>query len=315
MAAYQASSHVYLHAPFAFSCRAPCSAYCIIRVKPVFKNPMDLLDQLSRQEKAQFDIQFRHRINAARVAVKAQIPFFDRHFGAVASEWKADKSRVTFADLALSSQLTEALAADFKTDLILSEESSIEGQPISVDTEFSWLLDPIDGTNNFALGFSVCAISVALMYRGYPIYGFIYDHSSRSLIEGGYGYGLLIDQKKCQRSHLAEQAQRIIGMHYPMAPDVVAQYQSLLSRYRVRCLGSGTLTLLYVAMGPYCGIIDYGVKHWDIAAAYAICEAVGIDFRFIQQAPFPLKRFHTDAQSCAYYAGDAAFMAEVEALQ
>ena len=117
---------------------------------------MNLLDQLSRQEKSQFDIQFRHRINAARMAVKAQIPFFDRHFGAVASEWKADKSRVTFADLALSSQLTEALAADFKTDLILSEESSIEGELISVDTEFSWLLDPIDGTNNFALGFCVC---------------------------------------------------------------------------------------------------------------------------------------------------------------
>ena len=276
---------------------------------------MNLLDQLSRQKKAQFDTQFRHRINAARVAVKAQIPFFQRHFGAVTSEWKADKSRVTFADLALSSQLTEALAADFKTDLILSEESSIEGEALSVDTEFSWLLDPIDGTNNFALGFSVCAISVALLYQGYPIYGLIYDHNSRSLIEGGYGYGLLVDQKKCQRSHLAEQAQRMIGMHYPMAPDVVAQYQALLSRYRVRCLGSGTLTLLYVAMGAYCGIIDYGVKHWDIAAAYAICEAVGIDFRFIQQAPFPLKSFHTQAETCAYYAGDATFIEEVDALQ
>lgn len=275
---------------------------------------MHLLDQLSRQEKAQFDPKYRHRINAARVAVKAQIAFFERHFGAVRSDWKADKTRVTFADLALSSQLTEALAADFENDLILSEESVIEGAALAVDSEFSWLLDPIDGTNNFALGFSVCAISVALLYRGYPIYGLVYDHSSGSLIEGGYGYGLLIDQKKCQRSHLAEQAQRVIGMHFPMEPALVAQYQSLLSRYRVRCLGSGTLTLLYVAMGLHCGIIDYGVKHWDIAAAYAICEAVGMDVRFIGKPPFPLKSFHTNAESCPYYAGDAIFMQEVDRL-
>ena len=87
---------------------------------------MHLLDQLSRQEKAQFDPKYRHRINAARVAVKAQIAFFERHFGAVRSDWKADKTRVTFADLALSSQLTEA-PADFENDLILSEESAIEG--------------------------------------------------------------------------------------------------------------------------------------------------------------------------------------------
>ena len=97
-----------------------------------FKNPMHLLDQLSRQEKAQFDLKYRHRINAARVAVKAQIAFFERHFGAVRSDWKADKTRVTFADLALSSQLTEALAADFENDLILSEESAIEGTSLKV---------------------------------------------------------------------------------------------------------------------------------------------------------------------------------------
>lgn len=275
---------------------------------------MHLLDHLSRQEKAQFEPKCRHRINAARVAIKAQIPFFQRHFGAVTSEWKADKSRVTFADLALSSQLSEALATDFGDDLILSEESAIEGAALSVDSEFSWLLDPIDGTNNFALGFSVCAISVALLYQGYPIYGLVYDHSSGRLIEGGYGHGLLIDQKKCQRSYLADQAQRMIGMHFPMEPAVVTQYQSLLSRYRVRCLGSGTLTLLYVAMGYHCGIIDYGVKHWDIAAAYAICEAVGIDIRFTRQAPFPLKSFHTQAENCPYYAGDATFIQEVDAL-
>ena len=59
---------------------------------------------------------------------------------------------------------------------------------------------------------------------------------------------------------------------------------------------------------------DYGVKHWDIAAAYAICEAVGMDVRFIEIA-ISIKSFHTNAESCPYYAGDATFMQEVDRLK
>ena len=71
---------------------------------------------LNRQAQAQFDLQLRHRINAGRVAVKAQTAFFGRQFGQVASEWKADDTRVTFADFAISENVFAALRRDFAED-------------------------------------------------------------------------------------------------------------------------------------------------------------------------------------------------------
>ena len=66
----------------------------------------------NRQAQARYNTQLCHRINAGRAAVKAQVGFFSRQFGEVSSEWKADDTRVTFADFAISEQLAVALRRD-----------------------------------------------------------------------------------------------------------------------------------------------------------------------------------------------------------
>ena len=76
---------------------------------------------LSRQAKLKLDVEIRHRINAGRVAIKDQIVFFRRHFGHVSSDWKADASRVTFADIAISENLFASLNKDFSDDDYCSE--------------------------------------------------------------------------------------------------------------------------------------------------------------------------------------------------
>ena len=120
----------------------------------------------NRQAQAQFDGQLRHRINAGREAVKAQTAFFGRQFGQVASEWKEDDTRVTFADFAISENVFAALRRDFVEDDYCSEEASPQDEVIDLGEGFAWIIDPIDGTNNYALGFSVCAISLALLHDG-----------------------------------------------------------------------------------------------------------------------------------------------------
>jgi myo-inositol-1(or 4)-monophosphatase len=62
-----------------------------------------------------------------------------------------------------------------------------------------------------------------------------------------------------------------------------------MSKYRVRCIGSGALMAAYVATGYLTGVIDYRVKVWDIAAAYALCESVGLKWVFTEISPFPLE--------------------------
>lgn len=265
----------------------------------------------NRQAQAQLDVQLRHRINAGRVAVRDQIAFFERQFGQVVSEWKEDDTRVTFADFAISEKIFAELRRDFPEDIFCSEEASPLDEVLQLDERFAWLVDPIDGTNNYALGFSVCAISLALLQDGMPVYGFIYDHSSKVLLEGGPGRGLLRDQKKVNRNDTAAEAQTMIGLHFPMNVDRLQQLSPLLEKYRVRCLGSGALTAAYVATGYLTGVFDDRVKVWDIAAAYALCAAMGIQFQFLAEDPFPMKSFHPHMEFSPYYAGTQSYMDEV----
>ncbi|MEN8663185.1 MAG: inositol monophosphatase family protein [Lentimonas sp.] len=270
--------------------------------------------KLNRQAQAQLDVQLRHRINAGRVAVRNQIAFFERQFGQVASEWKEDDTRVTFADFAISEKIFAELRRDFPEDDYCSEEASPMDEVLQLDAPFAWVVDPIDGTNNFALGFSVCAISLALLQDGVPVYGFIYDHSTQSLLEGGPGRGLLRDQKKVNRNDTAAEAQTMIGLHFPIDAARLQQLSPLLEKYRVRCLGSGALTAAYVATGYLTGVFDDRVKVWDIAAAFALCSAIKIEFYFLAENPFPMKTFHPRMEFSPYYAGTQNYMSEVAKL-
>ena len=266
---------------------------------------------MNRQAKSQIDHKVRHRINAGRVAIQNQIAFFTRQFGEVISEWKEDDTRVTFADFAISEKVFAELRKDFPADDFCSEEASPLDEEQTLSSPFAWIIDPIDGSNNYALGCPFCAISLALLFNGQPIYGFIYDHSSREILEGGPGYGLFSDQKKIDRDAMVADAQTMIGLHFPMSFKQLEPFADLLAKYRVRCLGSGALTASYVAKGYLTGAIDYRVKVWDIAAAYALCRSVGLTWTFIESSPFPLRTFHPHMDFSPYYAGSAPFMAEL----
>ena len=272
---------------------------------------MDMAKSRNRQAQAQFDTQLRHRINAGRVAVKGQTAFFGRQFGQVVSEWKEDDTRVTFADFAISENLFATLRRDFAEDAYCSEEASPQDEVIELGEGFAWVVDPIDGTNNYALGFPVCAISLALLHNGMPVYGFIYDYSTEALLEGGAGFGLQRNQKKVNRDLMAADAQTMFGLHFPMDAELVDQLKPLLSKYRVRCFGSGALTAAYVATGYLTGAVDYRIKVWDIAAAYALCGGAGVAFKFLEESPFPLKQFHPQMDFCPYLAGTEAFCEEL----
>jgi myo-inositol-1(or 4)-monophosphatase len=268
----------------------------------------------NRQAKAQLDVQLRHRINAGRVAVRDQVAFFGRQFGDVSSDWKADDTRVTFADFAISEKVFAELRRDFPDDDFCSEEANPLDETMELEAHFAWVIDPIDGTNNYALGCSFCAISLALLLDGEPVYGFIYDHSTEDLLEGGLGYGLLRNQKKIDRDATVADAQTMIGLHFPMAPEQMELLSGLLVKYRVRCIGSGALTAAYVATGYLTGVVDYRVKVWDIAAAYALCQSVGLHWQFTEGSPFPLKSFHPKMDFSPYYAGSDSFTEEMSAL-
>ena len=92
-----------------------------------------------------------NRIRVAKRVVLGQRARLEADTGKVGSQWKKDGSRVTETDHAISAAILTELAAEFPADQGLSEEL-IESEPIEVTSRFAWVLDPIDGTNNFAAG-------------------------------------------------------------------------------------------------------------------------------------------------------------------
>jgi myo-inositol-1(or 4)-monophosphatase len=261
------------------------------------------------------DTQLKHRINAGRVAVKSQSGFFHDQFGRVESEWKEDDTRVTFADFAISERVSAELRKSFPEDDFCSEESSPQDEVLPLRSRFTWILDPIDGTNNYAIGIPVCAISLALLKDGVPVYGFVYDMSRRVLIEGGPGIGVF--DGRSGRSVVQENlnSESLIGMHFPTGEVDCAWLTPLLAKHHIRSIGSGALIGAFTAVGILDGAIDFKVKVWDIAAFHALILAGGGEFHFFGEPLFPLREFHVSQASCPYFAGTPSFCRYIEELR
>jgi myo-inositol-1(or 4)-monophosphatase len=253
------------------------------------------------------------RAEAARRAVLGQTALLHREFGRAESRWKRDGTRVTEVDLAISENIFKELAEQFPEDQRFSEESG-QAAAVAVESTFSWVLDPIDGTNNFALGIPECAISLGLMEHGQPAYGCIYDLSRRVLMHGGPGFGMHDGDRLGRVLDVPATRESLVGFHSPLDRSLVRSAERVLSGFKIRALGSATLHLAYVAAGILEGAVDYNVKIWDLAAAAALCRAAGGEVRFLNGAQFPMRRFDLNMSRIVYVAGSPRMCELLEEL-
>ncbi len=254
------------------------------------------------------------RAQAADRAVRAQTDLLHRELGRAASQWKSDGTRVTAVDVAISENIFRELAAQFPADQYFSEESTHEGAPQPVTARFSWVLDPIDGTNNFALGIPHCAIGLALLEHGQPVYGVVYDLAGRQLIHGGPGFGVFCDARARQMKPGALDGKSIIGFHSPYDKRFAPHAALLVENFKLRGLGSSTLHLAYVAAGLIDAVVDHNVKVWDIAAAVPLVLAAGGQVEYVTPAPFPLREFDLKMGRIFYVAGSPEACAQLRAM-
>jgi myo-inositol-1(or 4)-monophosphatase len=253
------------------------------------------------------------RIEAAKAAVLAQTALLHREFGRVESRWKSDGTRVTAVDIAISENIFAALRSRFGDDQLFSEELSAEA-PIPVRSRFAWVLDPVDGTNNFALGIPHCAISLALVEDGEPVYGVIYDYSRRTLMHGGPGFGAFDGERAIRVSTEEPTRDTLIGFHSPNDKSLVPAADAVLSNFKIRGLGSATLHLAYVAAGMFGGAVDFNVKIWDLAAAIPLCRAAGGKVLFLNGERLPMKAFDLKMAPIVYAAGPPPMADRLAAL-
>lgn len=254
------------------------------------------------------------RIDAGKAAVLAQTELMHREFGRVKSEWKYDGSRVTAADLAISENIFKELGAQFPDDHYFSEELAETDVPTPVTRRFAWVLDPIDGTNNYATGIPYCAISLALLENGTPVYGIVYDMARRVLIHGGPGFGLWDGEREARVKITPPNAQSMLGFHSPFDKAFAHHATALVENFKLRGLGSSTLHLAYVAVGLLDATVDHNVRIWDIAAAVPLVWAGGGEVQFLNGEQFPMKVFNLKMARIQFVAGNAAACATLRGL-
>ena len=209
-------------------------------------------------------------------------------FGRVPATEKADGSLVTRADQWADQALREAIAQAFPDHGILSEETT----HVFPGTDWCWVIDPIDGTTNFTRGIPLWGISLGLLYRGTPVFGYVYLPPIQTQFHG-YWYG---DSGLQGPTGAFCNAEAIATS--PAAPssnqlfNVCARSLAVLQQplpCKIRMLGVATYNLLTVATGAALGSVEATPKIWDIAAVWAIAQAAGATWHSLRPDPiFPL---------------------------
>ena len=257
------------------------------------------------------DSALQDRILAGHHAVLNQVEYFRANFGTADSRWKKDGTRVTIVDETISHELFLQLQKEFSSDDYCSEEGSETAEPISTNAEFCWVLDPVDGTNNYAVGVPECCISLGLLRHGMPVYGFIYDYGRDNLLQGGKFFGSIEGTHPVKASTELVNEKLTFCMHFPIPHQSLIALNEALGVWRIRCPGSAAVGLANVATGRLDGCLEYRAKLWDCAAGYPICEGASASFHFLNKSVFPLRSFSPRMESCPFRVGSEIFHKEV----
>lgn len=195
------------------------------------------------------------------------------------------------AEKMIRSRLTQA----FPEHQILGEEGVYQGQVVSLENaEYVWLVDPIDGTNNFIKGLPGYTVSIGLAYRGELIIGVVYDPTTTELFWAEKGKGAFLHLKQLQVSTLSKLQECTVATGIPSdihqhRAQVLRQLQKLGPLCQnVRVLGSAALHLVYVAAGRLDAFWEPGLNIWDTAAGTLIVQEAGGHVTSASGAPFDL---------------------------
>lgn len=183
---------------------------------------------------------------------------------------------VTETDHLAEERVIERITTTFPDHGIVSEERT----PQRPDASLRWIIDPIDGTTNFAHGIPFFSISIALEDDGEPLVGVVHDPMHDELFTAESGEGARVNGRLIRASNVAELNRAVLATGFPHKPDLRRANLVNFERFvpitqGLRRLGSAALALAYVAAGRLDGYWDLDLSRWDLAAGVLLVSEAG----------------------------------------
>ncbi|GAB4379556.1 MAG: inositol monophosphatase family protein [Calditrichia bacterium] len=202
-----------------------------------------------------------------------------QNLGKISEENVDEKARndfVTYVDTHSEKIITDTLLHHFPTHQILAEE----GTRRKNQTEYRWLIDPLDGTKNFIQAVPMFCVSIALQKKDEMILGVVYDPVHQELYSAEKGAGAFCNQEPIGVSH-RNFSQSLIATGFPFRKkDYLPIYLLAFEEIFLRCsgmrrCGSAALDLCYTARGRFDGFWELGLSPWDVAAGTLLVQEAG----------------------------------------
>lgn len=194
---------------------------------------------------------------------------------------KSPNDFVTEVDRAAEQAIIEVLRDAFPGHGILAEESGESGPLNGQESEFNWIIDPLDGTTNFIHGFPQYAISIAQTKNGALEHAVVYDPCTNELFTASRGSGAFLNDRRIRVSRRTRLNDSLIGTGFPFRQfDNVDAYLAMFKELTqktagIRRPGAASLDLAYVACGRLDGFWEMGLSPWDTAAGVLLIQEAG----------------------------------------
>lgn len=234
----------------------------------------------------------------SQIAREAGALLMDYFRQRVAVEYKGEADLVTTADRASEALIRERIRSLWPGHDILGEEEGL----IDTGSDYRWYVDPLDGTTNFAHGFPVFCISMALEYKGKRTAGVVYDPTRDEMFVAELGAGAFLNGQRMHVSKIANLSESLVATGFPSHkrhknPNIFFYHQITLRTHGVRRAGSAALDLCSVAAGRFEGFWEFNLNPWDTAAGVLIVEEAGGKVTDFRGGPFQLNSRETVASN------------------
>jgi myo-inositol-1(or 4)-monophosphatase len=187
---------------------------------------------------------------------------------------------VTEVDRAAEQAVIEILHRAYPDHAILAEESGATPGHAG-DSEYTWIIDPLDGTTNFIHGFPQYAVSIGLRHKGVLAQGVVYDPVKNELFTATRGRGAFLNERRIRVSKRPQLDEALIGTGFPFRElerldEYLGMFREITARTAgVRRAGAAALDIAYVAAGRLDGFWEMGLSPWDMAAGALMVQEAG----------------------------------------